>query len=86
MYSYFKDSTLVSIRREEAKNAAEVIGINNLIFLEEEDSKLSASHETVNDLRKIFLDIKPGAVFLPSFMDNHIDRLSTNRIFLSLIL
>ncbi len=79
----FAENDLVSIRKEEAQRAARIIGINRLIFLENKDGNLSASAKTSQELYEILNDIKPEAVFLPFFLDNHHDHIATGQIFFS---
>ncbi len=79
----YNEEALVSIRREEAERAAKIIGIDRLLFLNNKDSELSPSLKTIAELSTILQDLKPEAVFLPFFLDNHPDHMATNRIFLS---
>jgi len=76
----YDENALVFKRREEAKKAAAVIGIDRLIFLDNRDSELSASPKTVKELRDILHEVKPEAVFLPFLLDNHRDHMATNDI------
>lgn len=76
----YKEEELVVIRREEAKKAAAIIGINRLIFMDNRDSELSHSSKAFSELTSILNEIKPGAVFLPFFMDSHPDHSSANWI------
>lgn len=79
----YNRNDLVITRKEEAERAAKIIGINRLIFLKNKDTELSSSPNTVNELSIILNDIKPEAIFLPFFTDNHADHIATNEIFLS---
>ena len=81
----YKEDELVIIRRREAQKAGEIIGIDKMIFLDNKDSELSLSSKTVSELLTILSDIKPEAVFIPFFLDNHIDHITTNKIFFSVI-
>lgn len=79
----YNEDDLVIKRKEEAERAAKIIGINKLIFLNNKDAELSSSLNTAKELSTILNDIKPDAVFLPFFTDNHVDHIATNEIFLS---
>jgi len=83
--SRYKEDALVSIRKEEARRAAAIIGVDRLIFLDNRDSELSASPKTINELSETLGDLKPEAVFLPFFMDNHHDHIATSQIFFSAV-
>lgn len=74
------EEELVLIRREEAKKAAAITGIDRLIFMENRDSELSNSSIAGPELISILNEIRPGAVFLPFFMDSHPDHSAANRI------
>lgn len=79
-YDYDED-TLVSERREEARKAAAIIGIDKLLFLDNRDSELSATPKTILRISDILSEVKPEAVFLPFLLDNHMDHKATNDIF-----
>ncbi|MDR4509897.1 MAG: PIG-L family deacetylase [Candidatus Brocadiaceae bacterium] len=81
----YGEEELVSIRRREAKTAAEIIGIQKLIFFDNRDRELSVTPKTIAELSKILKEIQPEAVFLPFIMDNHPDHAVTTQIFLEAI-
>lgn len=81
----YNEKELVSIRREEARKASTIIGIDNLIFLDNRDSELSPTSKVIEKLAKIIKDLKPEAVFLPFLLDNHPDHIATNHIFVQSI-
>lgn len=80
-----EDKELVEkTRKQEARMATKILSIENLIFLDEPETKLK-SHKNLNfKLSDIFNRIKPNLVYLPWFLDNHIDHFELNRIFLDL--
>lgn len=80
--SKFNEDELVSVRKEESKRAAKIIGIKKCLFLDNKDGELALSRKTVDELSVIINDLKPEAVFLPFLIDNHNDHMMTNRIFL----
>jgi N-acetylglucosamine malate deacetylase 1 len=77
----YREEDLVITRRSEAENAASIVGIDRVIFLNNRDSELSLSSKTVTELTEILKDIRPDAIFLPFFLDNHPDHIATNKIF-----
>lgn len=81
----YGEEELVSIRRQEAKTAADIIGIQRLIFFDNRDSELSVTSKTVTELSKVLKDIRPEAVFLPFILDDHPDHAATIQIFLAAI-
>lgn len=81
----YNEDELVSIRKEEAKNAANIIGIDRLVFLSNRDSELSPSSNNIAELTSILDKLRPDAIFIPFLMDNHNDHIATNQIFLSAI-
>ena len=76
----YDEDRLVLKRREEARRAADVIGIDELMFLDNRDTELSATPKAVKELRDILYEVKPEAVFLPFLLDNHQDHRATNDI------
>jgi len=72
------------IRQKEGERAAEIIGIDELIFLDYEIKKLDLSTKEISRQIVDLLDrYEPDIVYLPFFLDNHNDHISTNKIFLS---
>lgn len=82
----YNEEELVSIRREEARKAASIIGIQSVIFFDNRDGSLLHAGEfifkAIHDLSEIFREFKPDAIFLPFLLDNHPDHIATNKILL----
>jgi N-acetylglucosamine malate deacetylase 1 len=74
------ESALVVQRKEEARRAAEIVGIQNQIFLDHPDGRLKVSHQAVDQLQAILQQDKPTVIYLPSILDIHPDHRATNRI------
>jgi len=73
-------SALVKERKKEARRAAEIIGIQEQIFLDHCDGCLQVSHRTIDQLRAVLLEKKPEIIYLPSILDIHPDHRATNKI------
>lgn len=71
-----------AIRRQEAIAATSVLGIaeENLYFMDEPDGRLHIAKQALGCLQSIIGDFHPDLIYLPSFIDNHPDHVSTNRI------
>jgi LmbE family N-acetylglucosaminyl deacetylase len=79
------DKDLVrKIRKEEAVKATSAIGIKNLFFFDQPETNLKPTATLIKRLAEIFNSIKPDLIYLPSFLDNHVDHFELNRIFLLL--
>ena len=72
-------------RRKEAENAAEIIGIDHLVFLDNKDSMLAPTGKTVGQVAGYLEEVRPDIVYLPSLMDFHEDHIATNDIFVEAI-
>lgn len=72
-------------RKQEAIRATAILGIKNLIFLDEPETQLKVNKKLLKKLIEIFEKLKPDLVYLPSFVENHIDHFELNRIFLHLV-
>ncbi len=66
-------SEIVALRQKEAKKAGDILGIDRLIFLGHPDRELKKTKESVSQIEQILSEIKPDAVLLPFFLDNHPD-------------
>lgn len=78
-----KDKTLVErVRKEEARRATRLLGIDDLTFLDEPESRLCPTPKLVSRLAEILSRIKPDLIYLPSFLENHVDHFELNRLLL----
>lgn len=77
----FADKNLLSeTRKEEAKKATALLGVQDLVFLDEPETKLRAAAGLLKKLGNIISEKKPDLLYIPSFLDNHIDHFEANRI------
>lgn len=76
----YNEDDLVGIRKEEAKRASAIVGIERVIFLNNRDTELSPTSAAIIELSKIIKDIRPEAIFLPFLLDTHPDHMATNKI------
>lgn len=67
-------------RKRESRKAAELVGIEELIFLDAPDGKLHETPEIVDRVHRILKEKKPNIIYAPSIVDNHRDHRATNRI------
>jgi LmbE family N-acetylglucosaminyl deacetylase len=75
---------LEEVRKKEADNATRLLGISRLIFLDQPESQLKTTDALVKRLKDIIIELKPDLLYIPSFLDNHIDHFETNRILFNL--
>ncbi|MBT3183882.1 MAG: PIG-L family deacetylase [Nitrospina sp.] len=71
---------IVQIRKQEAEAAAQILGIDRLIFLGHPDRQLRTTQEAVRQVEGILDEVKPDTVYLPFFLDNHPDHMATAAI------
>ena len=60
---------IVRIRKQEAETAAQILGIDRLIFLGYPDRQLRTTQEVVRRVEEILDEVKPDTVYLPFFLD-----------------
>ncbi len=68
---------IIRLRKEEARQAARVLGVDDLVFLENPDRELIADEKTVRRASDILAEKKPDIVYLPFYLDNHPDHRQT---------
>ncbi len=56
-------SELVSLRRDEQRRAADLLGVKELFFLDYEDGELSPSRQFLGDVVRVIREVRPTAVF-----------------------
>ena len=71
---------LAEMRRKEALAAATILGAEAPTFLGLPDLGLSGSKTAEELLREIIVSKKPDAIFLPFFLDPHLDHEATARL------
>ena len=75
------EDDLVLRRKGEARLAAAILGVKDLVFLDASDSELRETPAIIEKLAAILAERRPEIVYLPSLMDGHADHWATNRIF-----
>jgi LmbE family N-acetylglucosaminyl deacetylase len=76
---YDPDNTLVQRRKDESRRAAEIIGFQELIFLDAPDLSLQPTMPVVERLAGAIEERKPRVIYLPAVTDAHVDHWNTNR-------
>lgn len=79
--TFSSEEMLIQERKREAKEAAKIIEIKNLIFLKNEDLKLKVSKKTISEIKDILEEVNPDVVYVPYFLDEHRDHIATAKIF-----
>ncbi len=71
-----------AVRREEAVNATELLGVDGgrLSFLDFPDGRLKDTGAAREALEEAIKNARPHCLFLPFFIDNHPDHISTVKI------
>jgi N-acetylglucosamine malate deacetylase 1 len=64
---------LAAVRKQEARQAMQAIGIQAGIFLDVPDGHLEPNSKIQNELRNILNSIRPTLVYLPFFLEEHPD-------------
>lgn len=69
---------LAEMRKNEAREAAEIIGTDNLIFLDNPDGFLTYGKDEIIELIDLIREVKPHVVYVPHGLDVHKDHKVTN--------
>jgi LmbE family N-acetylglucosaminyl deacetylase len=75
-----KELALSATRKDESARAAKILGIQELIFLDQPEGQLVPLAEVVGQVRDILQERQPTIVYLPSILDLHADHWATTRI------
>ena len=76
-------SNVVTVRKEEARRAAQVLGVNKLTFLDAQDSRLQFDTAVAGRLREVLERERPDIVYLPFFLERHPDHRAANGVLLA---
>lgn len=71
-------------RKQEAKAATSILGIEQLVFMDEPETKLTANAKLIDRLQTVLNDLRPDLIYIPSMVENHIDHFEANRILAAL--
>ena len=74
---YTDRQELARLRKREAKNASEILGVSEIFFWDEPDGKLKPNKALLKKLHTLILDYQPNIIVLPSFLDDHPDHQAT---------
>jgi LmbE family N-acetylglucosaminyl deacetylase len=72
-------------RKDEAKDAARILGASKIEFMDFKDGFLSYSQETVEKTAKILENIKPDIVYIPHEFDGNADHMNAFKIVLEVL-
>jgi LmbE family N-acetylglucosaminyl deacetylase len=75
------EAKLVARRKQEARRAADALGVKDLVFLDQPDAMLAPTDPAVAALADALARHAPTAVFLPFLTDLHHDHWITNCVF-----
>lgn len=70
---------IVETRKQEARAAANILGVSQLIQLGFHDGNLNSATALKKTLQKIIEDVQPEAIFAPNIFDNHPDHIIVGR-------
>jgi len=74
--------TALAVRRKrESEAAAEILGIQELVFLNGPDGALDDTTALTDRLRGVLRRTAPSLIYVPSMLDLHVDHWATNRVF-----
>jgi len=77
------DKALVgAMRKEEARRATGLLGIGDLVFLDEPETRLRPRAGLVRRVAEIVARTAPDVIYVPSFLESHVDHFEVNRILL----
>jgi N-acetylglucosamine malate deacetylase 1 len=72
---------LTRIREKEAEKACQVLGIDDLIFLRNEDGYLEVNRSNLIEIVRIIRDKKPSLIYMPHQGEIHRDHQTTHLLF-----
>lgn len=76
------DETAMVYRNDEARRAAGILGVTDLIFMDQHGGRLKPSKHLLEWLGQILRKVQPDVIYLPWLLDNHVDHRAVNQIFL----
>jgi LmbE family N-acetylglucosaminyl deacetylase len=78
-----RQGELVDIRKQEARRAGEILGVESIAFLDAEDGRLLTDSGVPARLRALLVKAPPRIVYLPFFLENHVDHSAASRMLMA---
>lgn len=78
-----RQDALMATRKAEAEEAARILGIQAVHFLDAPEEQLAATPETVARLNRILSDVRPDLVYVPFITDRMPDHTATNAVLMA---
>lgn len=74
------EAQLVSTRKEEARRALTILGVDAISFLDAEDGMLAQDRTVAARLREILVAERPALIYVPHFLEQHPDHTAANAV------
>jgi N-acetylglucosamine malate deacetylase 1 len=78
-----KQQELVEIRKQEARRAGKILGVQTIVFLDAQDMNLRAETVLVQRVRDLLNQRRPSIVYLPFFLERHPDHRAASDVLLA---
>ena len=80
-----EEREVATTRKEEARQAGEILGVQTTIFLDAEDGRLESDPFVVRRLREALEQERPVIVYVPHFLERHPDHRAANDVLLEAV-
>jgi LmbE family N-acetylglucosaminyl deacetylase len=80
-----RQAEVIGVRKQEAQRAGAVLGVQSIVFLDAEDTRLRTDRQVPKLLRNILERERPDCVYLPSFLEQHPDHRAANSVLLGAV-
>ncbi|NLW21717.1 MAG: PIG-L family deacetylase [Tissierellia bacterium] len=77
--------SLIQLRKEEAHTIKNIIGIEQIYFLDIPDGQVMVREEYVDRVYSILVKESPDIIYMPFLLDGHIDHVNSSRILIESI-
>lgn len=71
---------VIATRKDELKNASQLLGINQLYFLDLNDREVIVDDDVIQKIQDIIYQASPAAIFFPSILEPHPDHRATAQL------
>lgn len=78
--SLYSKKKLATIREQEARRAAHIIGVSTCCFFNNPDGKIKKNKKTIKETIALIRHVKPHIVYIPHKHDEHTDHQATHTI------
>jgi LmbE family N-acetylglucosaminyl deacetylase len=80
-----REQEVAATRKHEAEEALQVLGVQHVVFWGAEETTLTATHDLPVKLAQLLKSLRPGVIYLPFFLEEHVDHRAVSQVLMEAV-